>query len=84
MIAKKVDDDYLVDNDTDQETSEEESEEKDQREEGKKYDLEWDKSEPDERYQRESKELFKWMKTPTKWDDADIFDTDTDQETNNE
>ena len=34
MIAKKVDDDYLVDNDTDQETSEEESEEKDQREEG--------------------------------------------------
>ena len=40
--SKKVDDDDLVDNDTDQGTSEEESEKKDQREEIKKDDLESD------------------------------------------
>ena len=49
-----------------------------------KDDLESDKSEPDERDQRENKELFKIMETPTKVDDGDLVDTDTDQDTNNE
>ena len=50
MIAKKVDDDDVLDTNTDQETNEEESEGKDQREESKNNNLEYDKSETDERY----------------------------------
>ena len=50
----------------------------------KKYYLESDKSEPEERDQRENKVLFKRMKTPTKGYDYDLVDTDTYQDTNNE
>ena len=66
MIAKKGNDDDLVDNDNHQETNEEEPDGKDQREEIKKDNLASDKSETDEINQRENKELFKRMEIPTK------------------
>ena len=50
----------------------------------KKYHLESDKSETDEIYQRENKELFKRMVTPKKGDDDYLVDTDTGRDTNNE
>ena len=83
IARKKYDDDYQVNKDDDQGTSEEESEEKDQTEISKKYALESDISEPDERYQRDKKILFKRMKTPTKGDEDDLVHTDNDQNTNN-
>ena len=68
MIEKKYDDDNQVNKDADQGTSEEESEGKYHTERSKKYALESDISEPDERDQREKKVLFKRKKTHTKGD----------------
>ena len=63
MIAKiKYDDDDQFNKDADQGTSEEESEGKDQTEISKKDALESDISEPDERYQRDKRVLFKGKK----------------------
>ena len=83
MIEKKDDDDQ-VNKYADQGTSEEESEEKDQTERSKKYALESDISEPDERDPREKKVLFKKTKNPTKGDEDDLVHTDNDKYTNNE
>ena len=80
---KKDDDDDQVNNDNNQGTSEEEQEEKDQTEISKIDYLESDISEPDERYQRENKLLFRMIETPTKGDDYDLVDTDNDQDTIN-
>ena len=84
LIAKKDDDDDQVNNDTDQGTSEQESEEKDQTEISKKDYLESDISEPDGRYQRENRVLFKRMETPKKGGNYDLVDNDNYQDTKNE
>ena len=83
-MKKKIDDDDLVDTDTDQDTNKEELQGKYQREESKKDNLESNKSETDEKYQRENNELFKKYGNPKKEDDHDLVDTDTDREINNE
>ena len=84
LLEKKYYDDDQVNKDADQGTSEEESEEKDQTEISKKYALESDISEPDERYQRDKKVLFKSTKTLTKGDEYDLVHNDNDKDTNNE
>ena len=81
---KKGDDDDIVDTDIDRETSDEESEGKYQAEERKGDDLESDKSETDEIYQRYNQELFKRMDSQQKGDYDDQVDNNIDQETNNE
>ena len=78
---KKGYDDYLVDTDIDRETNDEESEEIDRIKESKKDNLELDKSETDERYQREHPELLKIIDIQKIVDDDDPFDTDIDMET---
>ena len=78
MIAKKEDDDDLVDTDIYREINYEESEERDQIKERKEDNLESDKSETDVRAQRENQELDK------KGNDDDLVDTDIYQETNDE
>ena len=84
MIGKKDYDDDQGNKYADIGTSEEESEEENQTERSKKYGLESDISEPDERDQREIFILFKRMKTHTKGDKYDLVDTDSDQDKNNE
>ena len=50
----------------------------------KENNLEWDKSETDERDKRENQELFKRIDSKKKGDDNDLVDTDIDWETNDE
>ena len=83
-IKKWNDDDDQVNKYADQVRSEEESEEKDQTEISKKYALESDILEPDEKYQKDKEVLFKRTKTPTKGYEDDLVHTDNDQDTNNE
>ena len=78
----KGDDDDLVDTDTDRETNNEESEEIYRIEESKKYHLESDRSETNERDQRKHPELLILIGSQKIGDDYDPVDTDIDMEPN--
>ena len=82
MIAKKRNDDDLVDTDIYRETNDEESENKDQIEESKEDNLESNKSETDERDQREHPETLKRFDIQKMGYGDDPVDTDINLETN--
>ena len=81
-IAKKGDDDDLVDTGIDRETNDEESEEIDRIEESKENNLESDQPKTYERDQRENPEILKRFNIQKTGDDDDPVDTNIDLETN--